>query len=400
MANDQFGSALELRELSKYYDDVVAVRDVSLHIDSGEFVTLLGPSGSGKTTTLNLVAGLAEPTSGEILLGGRDISRIPPHQRDIGVVFQGYLLFPHMNVFKNVAYPLVRRGVPKEERRRRVMEALELVHLERLADRFPRQLSGGEQQRVALARAIVFRPPVLLMDEPMGALDRKLRENLQWELKRIQRETKITCLYVTHDQEEALVLSDRIAIFSNGEIEQVGTADDLYERPVSMFVARFVGDSNCFAGRVESDSASTRIVADTFSLKVPSPSGVTLGATATVLVRPERMRVHPLDAGTGDNVLQGRVRSVTYLGPARRIEVSVPGINDVIVREPTNLGPPLRVGDGADVVWSVRDSWLIPAAPSDAAAVDVEPPVSGGQPAFAATPDEPARVPDLGDGRA
>ena len=396
MANDPFGSALELRQLSKYYDRVVAVRDVSLSIDSGEFVTLLGPSGSGKTTTLNLVAGLAEPTSGEILLGGRDISRIPPHQRDIGVVFQGYLLFPHMNVFKNVAYPLVRRGVAKEERKRRVMEALELVHLERLADRFPRQLSGGEQQRVALARAIVFRPPVLLMDEPMGALDRKLRENLQWELKRIQRETKITCLYVTHDQEEALVLSDRIAIFSNGAVEQVGTADDLYERPVSMFVARFVGDSNCFAGRVERDSASTRIVTDTFSLKVPSERAP--GTNATILVRPERMRVHPLDSGTGDNVLKGRVRSVTYLGPARRIEVAVPGINDVIVREPTNLGPPLRVGDGADVVWSVRDSWLIPAAPADA-----EPLASGGQPVIAAEPsppNEPARVPDLGGGRA
>jgi putative spermidine/putrescine transport system ATP-binding protein len=359
---ERLGTSLELRGLSKYYDNVAAVADVSLSVQPGEFVTLLGPSGSGKTTTLNLVAGLTAPTTGEILVDGRDISKIPPHQRDIGVVFQGYLLFPHLTVFKNIAYPLARRKVPVAERKRRVMEALELVHLERMADRYPRQLSGGEQQRVALARAIVFRPPVLLMDEPMGALDRKLRESLQWELKRIQQETKVTCLYVTHDQEEALILSDRIAIFHDGRIEQVGPAGDLYERPVSLFVARFVGESNCFTGRVDGSGGGhgeVVVTGEGFSLRAAAgqagPSG-----TATILVRPERMRAVAPGTELADNTIRGQVRSITYLGPALRVEVGVPGLADLVVREPTHLGSGLRAGDPVDVIWRAADGWLIP----------------------------------------
>lgn len=362
MAPERLGSSLELRGLSKRYSEVTAVADVSLSVQAGEFVTLLGPSGSGKTTTLNLVAGLTEPTSGEILLDGRDISRIPPHRRDIGVVFQGYLLFPHMTVFKNVAYPLVRRKVPPEERRRRVMEALELVHLERFADRFPLQLSGGEQQRVALARAIVFRPPVLLMDEPMGALDRKLRESLQWEIKRIQRETKITCLYVTHDQEEALVLSDRIAIFHDGRIEQVGSAGDLYERPLSLFVGQFLGESNTFPGRLEHHGEQVAVTGDQFSVRVPGshPGSGAAGQEATILVRPERMRVVPAGTQVADNAIRGRIKAITYLGPACRIEVSAAGRPDLVVRAPTDLAAPLRIEDDVDVIWPATDGWLIP----------------------------------------
>ena len=375
MTPERLGTSLELRGLSKHYDDVAAVTDVSLSVQPGEFVTLLGPSGSGKTTTLNLVASLTTPTSGEILVDGRDISKIPPHQRDVGVVFQGYLLFPHLTVFKNVAYPLVRRKVPAAERRRRVMEALELVHLERMADRHPRQLSGGEQQRVALARAIVFRPPVLLMDEPMGALDRKLRESLQWELKRIQQETRITCLYVTHDQEEALVLSDRIAIFHDGRIEQVGPAGDLYERPVSLFVARFVGESNTFTGRAEVSAGADGEVVVTgegFSVRSAGRLAVSAPGKATILVRPERMRVVAPGTELAGNALRGQVKSITYLGPARRMEVGVAGLADLVVREPTHPGSALRPGNPVEVIWRAADGWLIP----------------GGEPASDGTPSQ------------
>ncbi len=244
------GAPVRLERLTKRYDDVVAVDDISLDIAAGEFVSLLGPSGSGKTTTLMMVAGFQDVTAGAITVGDREISRLPPHQRDIGVVFQHYALFPHMRVAENIGFPLRMRDVSKAESRRRVEEAMRLVQLETYGDRYPRQLSGGQQQRVALARAVVFEPGLALMDEPLGALDRQLREQMQFEIKRLQNTLGITVIYVTHDQEEALVMSDRIAVMNRGRVEQYATPDELYNRPATAFVATFVGESNAIGGRV------------------------------------------------------------------------------------------------------------------------------------------------------
>ena len=242
------GAPVRLERLTKRYDDVVAVDDISLDIAAGEFVSLLGPSGSGKTTTLMMVAGFQDVTAGAITVGDREISRLPPHKRDIGVVFQHYALFPHMRVAENIGFPLRMRDVSKAESRRRVAEALRLVQLEDYGDRYPRQLSGGQQQRVALARAVVFEPGLALMDEPLGALDRQLREQMQFEIKRLQNTLGITVIYVTHDQEEALVMSDRIAVMNRGRVEQFAAPDELYNRPATAFVATFVGESNVIGG--------------------------------------------------------------------------------------------------------------------------------------------------------
>ena len=233
---------LEVHALRKAFGPVVAVEDVQFTLGRGEFVTFLGPSGSGKTTTLEMIAGLTRPTSGRIFLNGKPIDPLPPYRRDIGVVFQHYALFPHMTLSRNIAFPLEMRRVPRAEVRRRVGEALELVGLAGYADRLPRELSGGQQQRVALARALVFRPPLLLMDEPLGALDKKLREQMQLEIKQIHRGLDASIVYVTHDQDEALVMSDRIAVFNGGRIEQIGPPEELYDRPKTRFVAGFLGE--------------------------------------------------------------------------------------------------------------------------------------------------------------
>src|SRR5262249_30604158 len=248
---ESHGAEVKLVGLSRDYGEVVAVRDLNLTIAPGEFLTLLGPSGSGKTTTLMMVAGFVHPTAGDIFLDGRSVVAVAPHRRNLGIVFQSYALFPHMSVFDNVAFPLRMRHVAPQELRRRVEEALALVHLGPMGARRIQQLSGGQQQRVALARALVFRPPVLLMDEPLGALDRKLREQMQLEIKRIQHTLGLTVLYVTHDQEEALILSDRIAIMHDGVLHQVGTPAEVYERPTTAVVADFVGESNMLRGVVE-----------------------------------------------------------------------------------------------------------------------------------------------------
>src|SRR5471032_2405651 len=242
-------NVLELGGVSKRYDAVVAVDDLDLSLRTGEFLTLLGPSGSGKTTTLMMVAGLQQPDAGAITLNGVPVALLPPYRRDIGMVFQHYALFPHMTVRRNIAFPLEMRRLGKTEIARLVDDALALVKLPDHGDRLPRQLSGGQQQRVALARAMVYRPALLLMDEPLGALDRKLREQLQLEIKRVHRERGISVLYVTHDQEEALTMSDRIAVFNRGRIEQIGTPEDLYDRPATRFVAGFIGDTNFISGR-------------------------------------------------------------------------------------------------------------------------------------------------------
>jgi putative spermidine/putrescine transport system ATP-binding protein len=353
------GLALSLRSLSKSFKGVKAVHDVTLEIAAGEFMTFLGPSGSGKTTTLNMISGFAQPTSGQIVLGDTDISRVPPHRRGIGMVFQHYALFPHMTVAQNVAYPLRQRKVARLLRRERVREALELVELDDFAGRWPAELSGGQQQRVALARALVFRPPVLLMDEPLGALDRRLREALQVEIKRIHEELGITFVYVTHDQDEALLLSDRIAVFTDGRIDQVGTAEELYERPRTRFVAEFLGDSNVFFGVVDSPGSTVRL--DTGSeIRAQECPDVTPGTPASLMVRPERMRIK---AGVDDrqpyaNLLGGVVTVIRYLGSARKIEVESGG-RTVTVREPADRYSDVRPGDEVSLCWNPADCVVI-----------------------------------------
>ena len=244
------GAAVVLERLHKSFGPVIAVEDLDLAIEPGEFITLLGPSGSGKTTTLMMIAGFDYPTSGEIYIDGQPIVGVPPHRRDLGMVFQNYALFPHMTVAENIGFALKQRRVSKAETARSVAESLEIVRLRGYEGRYPRQLSGGQQQRVALARAIIFKPRALLMDEPLSALDKQLREELQLEIKRLHRQLGITFIYVTHDQREALILSDRVAVMNAGRIEQVGSPSDLYDRPANRFVASFVGESNFLAGTV------------------------------------------------------------------------------------------------------------------------------------------------------
>ncbi len=296
--------AIRLRGLRKTFGDVVAVDSVDLDIADGEFLTLLGPSGSGKTTVLRMIAGFELPTAGVIELAGTDVSQLPPFQRDVNTVFQDYALFPHLTVQDNVEYGLKVKKVGKEERRRRAAEALAAVRLDTYGNRKPSEMSGGQRQRVALARALVNRPKVLLLDEPLGALDLKLREQMQVELKAIQRDVGITFVFVTHDQEEALTMSDRIAVFNAGRIEQIGTAADVYEHPATEFVAGFVGTSNLLRGDA--------------SLKV-------LGLEGVFSVRPEKIRIAPVDdaIAEGEHCADGTVAEVVYVGDATRFVVDL-----------------------------------------------------------------------------
>ncbi len=296
--------AIRLRGLRKTFGDVVAVDSVDLDIADGEFLTLLGPSGSGKTTVLRMIAGFELPTSGLIELAGTDVSQLPPFQRDVNTVFQDYALFPHLTVAENVEYGLKVKGVGRDERRRRATEALASVRLETYGARKPAEMSGGQRQRVALARALVNRPKVLLLDEPLGALDLKLREQMQVELKAIQRDVGITFVFVTHDQEEALTMSDRIAVFNAGRIEQIGTAADVYEHPTTEFVAGFVGTSNLLRGEA--------------SLKV-------LGLEGVFSVRPEKIRIAATDeqVADGEHCADGTVAEVVYVGDATRFVVDL-----------------------------------------------------------------------------
>jgi putative spermidine/putrescine transport system ATP-binding protein len=290
-------SAISVRGLSKHYDQVRAVDDLDLDIEDGEFFSMLGPSGSGKTTVLRLIAGFEPPTSGRIHLAGEDVTGRPPYDRDVNTVFQDYAIFPHMNVLQNVEYGLRVKKVGKAERRKRAEEALATVRLEGYAARRPHQLSGGQRQRVALARALVNRPKVLLLDEPLGALDLKLRREMQVELKQIQREVGITFVFVTHDQEEALTMSDRVAVFNEGRIEQLATPFELYENPTSTFVAGFVGTSNLIEGQ-----AAQQV----------------LGEGGTFVIRPEKLLMHAVEqapsADAGTVTAPGVVREVVYLG--------------------------------------------------------------------------------------
>ena len=292
MASSAEAASLELGGLFKRYGETVALDGISLRVEPGEFVSLLGPSGSGKTTTLNLIAGFAKPTEGDIIMDGRPIAELPPHRRHIGVVFQHYALFPHMTAAENVAFPLRQRRVSRAEIHERVGNALELVELGALRGRQPRELSGGQQQRVALARAIVFNPRLLLMDEPLGALDRRLRDSLQRQIKRLHQELGITFVYVTHDQDEALALSERVAVFHRGRIEQVGSPVELYEDPNSRFVAEFLGESNLLAGSIERSAGRVSLLYEGHVLPMAAHSAPSNGTQhGTLMIRPEHVRL-------------------------------------------------------------------------------------------------------------
>jgi len=316
---------VSIKGLSRSFGDVRAVAGVDLDIYEGEFITLLGPSGSGKTTVLRMIAGFEKPDSGTIDLAGKDVSQLPPYERDVNTVFQDYALFPHMNVISNIEYGLKVKGIAKQECNARALEALKQVRLEGYGERKPSQLSGGQRQRVALARALVNRPSVLLLDEPLGALDLKLREQMQIELKELQREVGITFIFVTHDQEEALTMSDRIAVFNNGKIEQLGTPREIYENPVSSFVSEFVGQTN-------------KIVMD----------------GTRINIRPESVSVSKSEA-SGNRSLPGNLRDVIFVGAITRYLVD------------TNCGPvisvvpegDLKVGDPVTVSWEKEKEFLV-----------------------------------------
>lgn len=327
--------AVEFVDVSRHFDEVRAVDNVSLRIVDGEFFTMLGPSGSGKTTCLRLIAGFEQPTAGQIYLHGQEVSRLPPYERDVNTVFQNYALFPHLTVGENIAYSLMVCKVPKPERERQVAEMLELVRLPGIAKRKPSQLSGGQQQRVALARALINHPRVLLLDEPLGALDLKLRQEMQVELKAIQHQVGITFIFVTHDQEEALAMSDRIAIFNHGRIEQIGSPTDLYEHPHTRFVATFMGTSNVIEG--EAARAIT-------------------GQATAFAVRPEKIRLFTPDSevGNGSCTALGVVERVTYLGMHTRFTVKVAQGNElIVVRQNDEAASDERwqAGDPVRLVW-------------------------------------------------
>ncbi|MBW2059802.1 MAG: ABC transporter ATP-binding protein [Deltaproteobacteria bacterium] len=311
---------LELRNVTKTFGSFTAVKDLSIEVEEGEFVSFLGPSGCGKTTTLRMIAGFIEPTAGEIFIQGRKVNDLPPYQRDTGMVFQNYALFPHMTVFDNIAFGLRYRKTPKNEIEQRVREMLRLVRLPGLEDRKPSELSGGQQQRIALARALVIKPKVLLLDEPLSNLDAKLREGLRVELRQIQQEVGITSIFVTHDQEEALTLSDRVIVMNEGEIVQTGTPFEVYENPQSLFVGRFLGQSNLFECKVLSIQADEAVVQlkGGLTLGAVVREGVEEGDTVKVLIRAERIRVSEKSSRKhregGMNVLRGTIENVSYLG--------------------------------------------------------------------------------------
>jgi putative spermidine/putrescine transport system ATP-binding protein len=350
-------TALALAGVSKHYGDITAVDDVSLELARGEFLTMLGPSGSGKTTTLRMVAGFVSADAGKIELAGADVSKVPPHKRNIGVVFQNYALFPHMSALRNVAFPLESRGVSKKEAGRRAEEALELVGLHERVGRRPAEMSGGQQQRVAVARAIVFEPDLLLMDEPLGALDRKLRASMQIELMRIARETSATVISVTHDQEEALVMSDRIAIYNAGRIDQLGSAQDLYDRPRSVFVADFIGDSNIFHGRFDRGEVSG-------PGWCASAAGCELAdGPAAIVLRPEHLTVSAADGSAAGevNCRTGTVSECIYLGSEWKYVIALSGGETAQARlNRGEVDEPIAPGTEVEICWRPDRAVVLP----------------------------------------
>ena len=350
-ASAAIGHSLAIQGLTKRYGSIAAVDDVSLQVERGQFLTLLGPSGSGKTTILMCIAGFVAPTSGAVLLDGRDITALPPERRDFGMVFQGYALFPHMTVAENVAFPLRVRRLGAAEREAKVRAALDLVQLERFAERLPRELSGGQQQRVALARALVFDPVLLLLDEPLSALDKKLRAELQDELKALHRRVGRTFVNVTHDQEEALSLSDRVAILNHGRLVQAGAPAALYERPRTRFVADFLGKSNFLQCTVqESAPGALRLSAGGTGLVQALPEGEARPAHGMPLLlslRPEKIALLR-EGETADNMVEGRIASWSYLGAGFSLSVYTQDLGVMRIALPA-WGAPIEPGEGVPV---------------------------------------------------
>lgn len=357
---DAVTDAIVVRGLCKAYDGPLVVNDVDFRVRQGEFVTLLGPSGSGKTSTLMLIAGFERPTSGDILLQGRSIIDVPARHRDLGIVFQSYALFPHMSVLENVAFPLRMRKISRTERRRQAAEMLERVDLAAFQERRPRQLSGGQQQRVALARALVFNPAALLLDEPLGALDKRLRDQLQTEIKAIQKKMGISVVFVTHDQSEAMMMSDRIAVMNRGRIEQIGTPEELYNHPDTSFVATFLGETNLIPCSVESQNgnlATATLFGGNRCGAMISP-GARNGGSHGVSIRPERLRLIPPDATT-EGYVDGVVVSRTFLGSSHRLVMRAFD-RDLVLSIPDSADvPALQPGDHIRCGWNACDAQLL-----------------------------------------
>ena len=356
------GAHIVLEELSKHFEEVVAVDDISLNIKGGEFMTFLGPSGSGKSTTLMMIAGFLIPTAGDIKVDDRSITTVAPYKRDIGMVFQNYALFPHMTIFKNIAFPLEMRRVPKNEILKRVNWALDLVQLSGFEHRRPSQLSGGQQQRVALARAMVFEPPVLLLDEPLGALDAKLREGMQIELKQLHNRIGATILYVTHDQEEALTLSDRIIVFNEGRIMQVGTPDELYRLPQNRFVADFIGETNFLTGNVLStNEKDCRVqLEDGIEMKGPLRDNFDIPKnSATFSLRPEKILIGDEVTDTA-NAYQATVEEFLYLGEFTKYHLSIGSSIQIIAKSSNRIGRSiLSKGSKINIGWDAPELLLV-----------------------------------------
>ncbi|HKF59716.1 MAG TPA: ABC transporter ATP-binding protein [Dongiaceae bacterium] len=348
-------SVVEIDRVEKHYGSVAALAGVSLTFADGEFFGLLGPSGSGKTTLLRAIAGFVDPDAGVIRLDGRDIGHTPVHKREIGMVFQNYALFPHMSVFDNIAFGLSVRGQPSQDIKRRVGEMLALVRLSGMEKRTPRQLSGGQQQRIALARALVTRPRLLLLDEPLGALDKRLRQQMQIELKQIQREVGITTIFVTHDQEEALTLSDRIAIFDEGKVVQAGNPHAVYERPATAFAANFLGDANFFEGKVLGPG---RVAAAEGEIATEDPL-TAAGASVMLAVRPEKISLVRPDAPvTPGNRLEGRMGQAVYSGMSTIYKVTVAD-RELTVFAQNRSGQDFAPGDAVRLEWSPSHSVVV-----------------------------------------
>jgi len=352
---------VSLRNLNKHYGDFAAVDDISLEIQDGEFLTFLGSSGSGKSTTLSMLAGFETPSSGEILVDGKSLVNVPPHKRDIGMVFQRYSLFPHLSVRDNIAFPLAIRKLAAAERDRRVDAMLKLVQLEQFAHRRPSQLSGGQQQRVAIARALVYEPRILLMDEPLGALDKKLREDLQDELRQLHRRLGITIVYVTHDQEEAMRLSQRIAIFSHGKIVGLGSGYDLYQNPPNAFVASFLGNSNFLKLKAQGNAAATF---ESQSLSIRLTAGLQAEQDVLLMVRPEKALALSVEQASQDslpagwNEVSAKVVEVLFLGESQTCSVVTSGGTAMTVKALSAAGMPLKAGDPVRVRWATADACV------------------------------------------
>lgn len=352
---------LNLINITKRFGNFTAVDRVNLSVEKGEFLTLLGPSGSGKTTLLRMLGGFEYPTSGTLELHGADVGYLPPYKRNIGMVFQKYALFPHLTVNENVAYPLRRRKVKPAEIERLVRETLSMVGLDGFGYRYPRQLSGGQQQRVALARAFIFHPELLLMDEPLGALDKKLRDRMQVEIRALQKRVGITTVYVTHDQIEAMTMSDRVVVMNQGQIEQIGTPQELYDRPTTEFVASFVGDSNLVPVSLEGVHCNYASLAalGRSAIQAPVNPHAARDAGLKLLIRPEKLRISSDRSETQDNWLEGIVQSMVFLGDATLVTVSVAGM-EITAKLANRAGEAaISVGQKATVSWSKDDCSLV-----------------------------------------